>query len=133
MVFLRSGYRGLEGHLGTSLEVDLEGHLEGHLRSILRPYLDPFWTLIKKPHQKPQNCLCLAVGRALRLNMTNIWVLGWFWVGTGIVPLPTHPVPIPRVHPPYPGYTAGHASTGTRAVPAGQIVPWGSYPSANSL
>ena len=26
-----------------------------------------------------------------------------YWVGTGIAPPPTHPSPIPRVHPPSPG------------------------------
>ena len=38
------------------------------------------------------------MGRALRLNMMNIWVLGWLGVVPGIAPPATHP-------PPHPGYT----------------------------
>ena len=42
MGYLRSGYEGLEGHLGTGLEGHLGGHSGGHSGSIL----GHFWTLL---------------------------------------------------------------------------------------
>ena len=84
----------------------------------------------EKPHEIPENCLHTAVGRALRLNMTKIWVLeaeGW---GTGIAPLqpPSHPHH-PGYTPPTPPCTGGSGPCSTLSIKWS----WGSYPSANSL
>ena len=57
---LRSGYEGLEGHLGTIWGLVWRVYSE----VILGPILDPFWTLSEKPHRIRQNCLHTAVGRA---------------------------------------------------------------------
>ena len=91
----------------------------GHLRVIWGPVwevgsrvnsgsiLSQFWvnsrTLSQKSHHSTENCLHLAVGRALSLEYVKYGVREGPRVGTGIAP-PSHPlVPIPRVHPsPYP-------------------------------
>ena len=41
MCFLRPGYEGLGGHLGTTWGHGLEGQSEGHSRVNLGPILDP--------------------------------------------------------------------------------------------
>ena len=46
---LRSGYEGLEGHLGTIWGLVWRVYSE----VILGPILDPFWTLSEKPHRIP--------------------------------------------------------------------------------
>ena len=70
--------------------------------------LDHIWTQSEEPHKTAEFDLHLAVGRALRLEYTNIRVLEVYWVGTGIAP--PHPPghPIPRVHPSPPGITQAH-------------------------
>ena len=60
---------------------------------ILGSILGQFWTLSRKPHRNLRNCLHLAVGRALSLKYTKIWVLGGGWVVPGIATLPAHPRP----------------------------------------
>ena len=42
MGFLGSGYRGLEGHLRTSLGTRLGGRFWGHSEAYLGPILDPY-------------------------------------------------------------------------------------------
>ena len=43
-----------------------------------------------------ENCLHLAVGRALSLELVIFWVLGWLGLGTGIALPDTHPaIPTP--------------------------------------
>ena len=51
---------------GMVWEVD-SGSNSGHIWTL-------FWTLSRKPHEIPQISLHTAVGRTLRLNMTEIWV-----------------------------------------------------------
>ena len=70
------------------------------LEVILRSFWTLFWTLLRKPHHFSDISLHRAVGRALRLNIAQLWVLGWCWVVPGIVPLPAHPAI------PHPGYTS---------------------------
>ena len=72
--------------------------LEGHSGTVSGSFLDPIWTLSQKPHHLTRFYLHLAVGRALRLDLAQLWVPGGYWVGTGIAP------PGPS-HPHYPGYT----------------------------
>ena len=47
-----------------------------------------------------KNCLHLAVGGPLRLNMTKYGSLGGWVVVPGIAPYPPTVLPPPRVHPP---------------------------------
>ena len=64
-----------------------------NLRSILGQSEGHSWTQPTYLSLGPGNSLHLAVGRALSLKYTNIWVLGWLWVGTGIALPATPPVP----------------------------------------
>ena len=89
----------------------------GSWRVILGHILDPFWT-----HSRPylrnlirnlKNCLQTAVGRALRLNMSKIWVLGWLWVVPGIAPL--QPTPVSHT-PGTPSPPGTHGYTGARVM-----------------
>ena len=102
-----------EGHLGTGLEGQSEGQSGGQSGS----FWDPIWTLSEKPHKIAVFHLHLAVGRALRLNMTNNGVLGGSWLGTGIAPPRPTLVPIPRVHPsPTPMLPATPLAPGTTGI-----------------
>ena len=96
--YLRSGYEVLRAIWGPVWE----GVREVDLRVILGPFWVHLRVISEKPHRIPQILLHLAVGRALKAKYDEIRVLGHAGWGTGIAPPPTHPAPLPRVHPPLP-------------------------------
>ena len=64
MVYLRTGYEGSGGHLGTSLREVSGGRFWVDSGVDSGSILDHSWTLTRKPHRNTLILLHLAVGRA---------------------------------------------------------------------
>ena len=114
---------------GPVREVGLEGRFWVNSRVNLvnsRPYS-------RKPHQYTKNCLHLAVGRPLRLNMTKYgsWDEGWLGYRYSTPPDPPS-YPTPGTPLPYP-LVAMSGYTGVRVADATVNMVVGSNPSNNSL
>ena len=96
MGYLRPGYHGLEGHLGTIWGPVWEVRSEGHLRSNLRSILVNLGPILRKPHQYTKYKVLRAVGRALRLEYAQYGSRDGSWLGTGIAlpDPPSYPTPV---------------------------------------